>query len=164
MADVIAFPVKFHKASTSSESPPSMSRLFESDAQRYLRNYDDAMAYHDRACQFDLEGQRPSVIFNVAAVAIECYLIALCARFKVMPMNHSYGSLLEDATLLVRFPPELEEAVRSLDKIFGICSLDDYYHGVPEADDAERSLHTCQALRKLINGLPANMPGMVAIP
>lgn len=163
MADVIAFPLTFHRPASSSGGA-SVSRLFESDAQRYLRNHDDAMAYHDRACQFDQEGQRASLVFNVAAVAIECYLIALCARFKVMPMNHSYGSLMEDATMLVSFPPELEEAVRAMDRIFGICSLDDYHHGVPEPGDAERALDACQRLRELINGLPANMPGMVAIP
>ena len=138
-------------------SPKSQlsSRLFETDEQRFLSSYRDAQAYHDRARQFARDGLRPSLVFNVASVAIECYLVALCSRFQVMPMNHNFGSLMDEAVLLVPFAPKLDAAIRALDEIFGICSLEDYFHGTPEAEDAQRSLWICESLQKMLAELPA---------
>jgi hypothetical protein len=144
-----AHPVKFG-------APADMSKLFESDAQRYVRNLAEATGYHHRAKLFASQGMRASLIFNVASIAIECYLIALCAHFRTMPMNHSFGSLMEDAERLTGFPDGLAEGIRSLDEIFGICSLEDYYHGTPDEADAERSLEYCAGLQALLGTLTEN--------
>lgn len=135
------------------ESPAKKSRLFESDAQRFARNRDEALGYHRRATLFARDGMRASLVFNVSAVAIECYMIALCAHFKTMPSNHSFGSLVADAEEIMAFPPELAAGICSLDRIFGICSLDDYHHGTPEAADATHALGLCESLRTLLEGL-----------
>lgn len=130
------------------------SVLFESSEKRFVRNFNDADGYHARACQFALEGKPASLIFNVAAIAIECYLIALCARYDVMPFNHNYGALMNAALEAVSdFPTPLARQIRALDTIFGICSLDNYHHGTPEDQDAERSLAICQALVALFHQL-----------
>jgi hypothetical protein len=121
--------------------------LFESSETRYQRNYHDADGYHARACQFAEEGQPASLIFNVASVAIECYLIALCARYDVMPFNHNYGCLMDAAQEAVpSFPEPLNRQIRSLDSIFGICSLDNYQHGIPVTSDAQKTLDICRSL------------------
>lgn len=150
---VFSVPISGITRPSTAKSQPN-SRLFESDEQRYLNGYRDAQAYHDRARQFEREGLRPSLVFNVASVAIECYLVALCSRFQVMPMNHNFGNLMDDAVLLMPFSPKLDQAIRALDEIFGICSLDDYFHGTPEAEDAARSLWICQSLQEMLASLP----------
>ncbi len=135
------------------ESAAKKSRLFESDAQRFARNLDEARGYHRRARLFSRDGMRASLVFNVSAVAIECYMIALCAHFRSMPANHSFGSLVADAEALMNFPAALADGIRSLDRIFGICSLDDYHHGTPEAADATQALALCDALSTLLDSL-----------
>lgn len=128
--------------------------LFESSDQRYLRNFRDADGYHARARQFAEEGKPASLIFNVASIAIECYLIALCARYDVMPFNHNYGCLMNATQEAVpSFPDELNQRIRSLDTIFGICSLDNYQHGTPEMNDACKTLAICQQLLQLFEQL-----------
>jgi len=140
------------------ENRENMSRLFESDRQRFARNFEEARAYHHRADLFAEEKVRTSLIFNVASIAIECYMIALCAHFKNMPSNHSFGSLVEDAGLLMDFPKPLAEKICGLDRIFGICSLDDYHHGIPTEEDASTALEICTKLEALITELAANHP------
>jgi hypothetical protein len=153
----MAHPVKVEALAT-------VSKLFESDAQRFARNFDDAKAYHRRARLFAEQGQRASLVFNVASIAIECYLIALCARFKAMPMNHNFGCLVEDAEFFIDFPPGLANGIRSLDEIFGICSLDDYYHGTPEEKDAIKSLALCEGIHNLIVSIDPKTPAKHALP
>jgi hypothetical protein len=48
-------------------------------------------------------------------------------------------------------PSELSEAIRSLNDIFGICSVKNYYHGTPKSEDAERVLWICDEVSKLFN-------------
>jgi HEPN domain-containing protein len=130
--------------------------MIEKDLSAFKKNYREARGYHHRARQFADEGQRPSLVFNVASVAVERYLIALCALHGVMPRNHNYGSLMDSAVGLAKFPAGLERDIRSLDDIFGICSLDEYHHGVPEPADAARVLGLCGGLTDLFvdNGIP----------
>ena len=119
----------------------------------FERNFRDAQGYHDRGVMFQQEKRRPSLIFNVASVAIESYLIAICAYHNVMPFNHNYGGLLEDAEQLVAFDPKLSEAICSLDNIYGICSVDNYHHGEAGDADAESTLWICDRLLNMLKEL-----------
>lgn len=130
-----------------------VSALFESDAKRFARTARDARGYHFRALQFAAERKRASLIFNVASIAIENYLIALCAYHNVMPSNHNYSNLLADARSVMPFEPELAASIEALDEIFGICSLEHYHHGEPSGDDSSRSLATCDGLLRMLQTL-----------
>ncbi|MDF2926247.1 MAG: hypothetical protein K0R57_5161 [Paenibacillaceae bacterium] len=120
----------------------------EPDAEAFEENYRDALGFHQRAQQFQREGQRFSLVFNVGAVALERYLVAMCHLYGVMPLNHNYICLMNAVEAVVDFPPALNKEIRSLDFIFGICSLEDYFHGVPEEADAHRVLAMCGAVSK----------------
>ena len=128
--------------------------LFEPAPVRYQRNLQDADGYHARACLFAHQGQPASLVFNVASIAIECYLIALCAYHDVMPFNHNYGSLMNSVQEVdTAFPDTLNAQIRALDGIFGICSLEHYHHGTPQAADAEDALAICAALAQRFTAL-----------
>jgi len=129
--------------------PLKIRALFESDATKFARNFRDAQGYHQRARQFAEHSRGASLIFNVASLAIECYLIALCSYFKTMPFNHNYNALMDAASEVIAFDPELALQIRALDTIFGICSLEHYHHGTPEHSDATGSLAICAALEAM---------------
>ncbi len=123
----------------------------ESEAGAFAADYQDARAYHRRAEQFLREGQHFSVVFNVGAVALERYLVALCELYGEEPGNHNFTCLMDAIEGLMDFPPALNRAIRSLDSIFGICSLENYHHGAPEPPDAERVLALCAEVRDLFD-------------
>lgn len=127
--------------------------MIETDREAFDKNYGDAKGYHHRAEQFAQEGQRPSLIFNIASVAIERYLIALCAYYGIMPFNHNYTNLMDAAESAVAFDQELSKDIRSLDEIFGICSLEEYYHGTPTPADSLRALSMCNNILKMFGPL-----------
>lgn len=128
--------------------------------EAFEEDYRSARMYHFRANQFMGEGQHPSVVFNVAAVALENYLIALCHLFGVEPSNHNYTCLMDAVEEVTVIPGQLNEEIRSLDSIFGICSIENYYHGEPEPADTDRVLKMCDDVRKLFD--PSKMAAVKA--
>lgn len=118
--------------------------LFEDD-------YKDAQAYYKRALQFQNSTQAFSLVFNIASVALERYLVALCELYGEEPMNHNFISLMITVDKLIEVPKELSKEIKSLDRIFGICFLDDYFHGTPVEVDAVRTLRMCKEVEKLFD-------------
>jgi HEPN domain-containing protein len=124
--------------------------LFETDEQRFTRCYEHACGYHHRARVLVNQTRSPSLVFNVAAIAVECYLIALCALHGDMPMNHNYRSLLRSIEDHVEVSESMRQSIVSLDTVFGICAVDDYHHGTPDEHDRVRILALCDELDALI--------------
>lgn len=117
----------------------------------FEKEYLDAKAYLRRAKQFHYQGMNHSDVFNVASLALERYLVALCYLYDVEPFNHNYNCLMDSVEKLVEVPVELNTEIRSLDEIFDICSIDDYYHGEPELSDMERIIIMCDAVDGLFD-------------
>ncbi len=118
--------------------------LFEED-------YKDAQAYHRRALQFHDKAQAFSLVFNIASVALERYLVAICELYGVEPMNHNFITLMITVDKLIEVPKELSKEIKSLDQIFGICFLENYFHGTPGEADAKRTLRMCGEMKKLFD-------------
>jgi len=114
--------------------------MLEHDRETFERRGRDAAGYHRSALGFARMGDRHSLAFNVGSVALESYLVSLCAFHSAMPFNHNFNCLMDAAEEVVEFPSNLAREIRALDEIFGICSLDNYHHGTPEPDDATRIL------------------------
>jgi HEPN domain-containing protein len=124
------------------------------DGFPFEENYHDAKAYHRRALRFCETGKTGELVFNVASMALERYLVALCDLHAVEPENHNFVSLMNTVDKLVDIPHELSRDIRSLDQIFGICALDEkYHHGTPDDYDAEKILRLCNDCRLLIDDL-----------
>lgn len=130
-----------------------MSGKTEIDLKAFEKNYNDAKGYHYRAEQFAKEGQRHSLIFNVASIALENYLIALCELHGEMPPHHSYNSLMDAVENITDFPIELNRGIRSLDDIFGICSIENYHHGTPTRADSVRAISMCSDILEILQKL-----------
>ena len=117
----------------------------------FEKEYRDSKAYLRRARLFKTAGQDHSVVFNVASLALERYLVALCYLYDMEPYNHNYTCLMDTVEMFMDVPAELNKEIRSLDEIFDICSLDDYYHGDPEPSDMDRVLSMCDAVEGLFD-------------
>ncbi|MFA0821280.1 MAG: hypothetical protein ACC612_00110 [Methanomethylovorans sp.] len=117
----------------------------------FEKEYMDSKAYLRRAKLFRDKGMAHSDVFNVASLALERYLVALCYLYDVEPFNHNYNCLMDSVEKLIVVPVELNDEIRSLDKIFDICSLDEYYHGEPEVSDMERIIAMCDAVEGLFD-------------
>jgi hypothetical protein len=115
------------------------------------QDYRDAKAYHRRALQFLEAEYAGSLVFNVASVALERYLVAICEWHGVEPMNHNFISLMKEVDKLMDIPHEISRDVRSLDRIFGICFLNGYYHGEPQDSDRDKVLRLCRKMYELFN-------------
>jgi hypothetical protein len=113
------------------------------------QDYRDAKAYHRRALQFLDAKYASSLVFNVASVALERYLVAICEWHGVEPMSHNFIGLMKEVDKLMNIPHEISRDVRSLDRIFGICFLDEYYHGEPQDPDRDKILRLCSEMREL---------------
>jgi HEPN domain-containing protein len=125
------------------EYESTVESLFEQD-------WKDAQAYHRRAMQYRDAGQAFSLVFNVAAVALERYLVALCELHGVEPRSHNFITLALTLERLISLPSELGKEIKSLDKIFGICFLEDYFHGTPVEADANRTLTMCNSIKQIV--------------
>lgn len=119
--------------------------------QDFEESYRSAKAYYSRAVQFREDGYRASVVFNVGSVSLECYLISLCYLYNVEPFNHNFTCLMDSVERIVDVPEELNRDIRSLDEIFGICSVENYYHGMPVPEDSEKVLSICNKVEKLFS-------------
>ncbi|MBP1909071.1 HEPN domain-containing protein [Methanolobus bombayensis] len=117
----------------------------------FEKEYSDSKAYLRRAKLFLKQGQDHSVVFNVASLALERYLVALCYLYDMEPYNHNYTCLMDTVEMFMQVPEELNKEIRSLDEIFDICSLDDYFHGDPEVSDMERILSMCEEVEGLFD-------------
>ncbi|MDQ0203142.1 hypothetical protein [Pectinatus haikarae] len=98
------------------------------DKNEFAERHHSAVMYHRRARQFLDEGQSLNVVFDVASVAIENYLIAVCDFYGADPGTHNYQSLMETVEMLAELevPKAVSNQIEALDAAFGICSLENY--------------------------------------
>jgi hypothetical protein len=114
-----------------------------------MQDYSDAKAYHRRALQFLDAKYVSSLVFNVASVALERYLVAICEWHGMEPVSHNFIGLMKEVDKLMDIPHEISRDVRSIDRIFGICALDEYYHGIPQDSDRDKVLRLCDEMYEL---------------
>ena len=124
------------------------------DKEVFEKNYHNAMMYHRRAKQFLAEEQNVSVVFNVASVAIENYLIALCDLYGVDPGTHNYQCLVDTVAEVgeIKLSTPMAAKIRALDDAYEICSLENYQRKeCSEQADALQVLDVCKYLAGLFD-------------
>lgn len=120
------------------------------DEESFAINYADARTYHKRSLQYT-NVQRPSLVFNIASVALERYLVALCDLYGAEVRNHNYITLMRTVETIVDVPKDLNQRIKAMDWIFGICSIDEYRHPNPDESDMENVLTLCDEVKKLFD-------------
>jgi len=128
--------------------------MLEIDREMFRRCHADAAGYHRTATGMLRNGMKASVVFNLASVALERYLVALCAWHGAMPMNHNYVALMEAAETVADFPADLDTGIRALDDTLAICSLDPHPPSNLTPMDAARVLGYCAAIAAYIEAPP----------
>jgi hypothetical protein len=68
----------------------------------------------------------PSIIRNIAAMAIESYFMAFFMYQGILPRNHTMQDLLADAKKLFSVDPELEHILLKIDDQMQLCSLENF--------------------------------------
>ncbi len=118
----------------------------------FKKRYRSAVIYHRRAEQFADEQQPPVVIFDVASIAVENYLIALCEFYKIDPRIHNYQSLVGTVEQIsaITLPPEIIEQIKALDEAYGICSVENYHRKTEfTSDEIVQLLYLCHYLNEV---------------
>lgn len=121
------------------------------DEEAFELNFSDAKAFHNTALIYKKHNQRPSLVFNIASVALERYLVAICDLYGAVPHNHNFITLMRDVETLVNVPNDLNKRIKAMDWIFGICSIDDYRHANPDEADMENVLILCDEVFRLFD-------------
>lgn len=128
-----------------------VEEALEIDLEAFETDYHDAKIYYKRALQYLEEGYKSSLVFNLASVAVERYLVAMCGLYGEDPRNHNYNVLMESVEKHVAIPKEVSKKIRSLDWIFGICSIDEYRHPDPDKNDMDKVLQICTDIENLFD-------------
>jgi len=144
-------PVGGQRGSFKKEQIMTELDLIVIDEEAFALNYADAKAYHNRALQFMSAGERPSLVFNIASIALERYLVAICDLYGAEPKNHNYSILMKDVEKYVEVPKELKKRIKAMDWIFGICSIDEFRHPNPDESDRDNALYLCVEIEKLFD-------------
>lgn len=83
--------------------------------------YQRAGGGQKKASRFD-----PSIQYNVAALALECYVMAILDYHHTMPDNHTFTDFVEALEKVIQLDPELRQQILHHEQVQKICSFTDY--------------------------------------
>ena len=93
----------------------------------------------------------PEILYNLAAMAIEKFVMAALMRHGAMPYNHTMADLVE--AMEQTFPgkiAEIKERLLALDKYQEICDLDGFKISPPRPEEIPAILELAGKLREVI--------------
>jgi hypothetical protein len=93
----------------------------------------------------------PEILYNLAAMAIEKFVMAALMRHGAMPYNHTMIDLVE--AMEKTFPGRLgqmQEDLLRLDKYQEICDLDGFKISPPRPEEIPAMLEVAGKLRELV--------------
>jgi hypothetical protein len=80
----------------------------------------------------------PEIIYNIAGMAIEKYIMAYLMYNGTLPDNHTFRDLL-DGISRVKTPPEnIVEILNFMDGFQDICSIEKYKILIPTKEDVKK--------------------------
>ncbi|MDR2762564.1 MAG: hypothetical protein LBB88_08200 [Planctomycetaceae bacterium] len=92
----------------------------------------------------------PTIIQNIAAMAIEKYFMAIFRKRGFMPLNHTMTDLVNAATTIaLPISSELLETLYYMDQLQQICSLDSFKIIEPVQSDVSRFLKAASDVANL---------------
>jgi len=95
----------------------------------------------------------PEILYNLAAMAIEKFVMAALMRHGAMPYNHTMIDLVE--AMEETFPGRMaaiKDRLLALDKYQEICDLDGFKISPPRPEEIPAMLEVAGKLRTLVKG------------
>ena len=92
----------------------------------------------------------PEILYNIAAMAIEKFVMAALMKHGALPYNHTMADLVE--AMEETFPDstaELREGLLDMDRYQQICDFDTYHIEAPKVDDIPAMLELAEGVRSL---------------
>ena len=83
----------------------------ETYLELFHNDYQSAKGYHRRAEKFSHSGRPSNLVFNIASMTLERYLVALCDLYGIAPENHNYACLMDAAETVFDFPSILNQDI-----------------------------------------------------
>jgi hypothetical protein len=82
----------------------------------------------------------PSIVQNIASMAIEKYFMAIFLKRGILPMNHTMTDFINTAQIFLSLEPELVKTLSYMDYLQQICSFDHFKMITPSVTDIPRFL------------------------
>ena len=79
-----------------------------------------------------------STRYNLYAMSIEKYMMAILVQKKDLADNHTFTDLIDSVERHVSLPEDLKSELLALEQVQSICSVFDYYREKPTDDVVER--------------------------
>ncbi|MDR2116521.1 MAG: hypothetical protein LBP87_09080 [Planctomycetaceae bacterium] len=80
----------------------------------------------------------PTIVQNIAAMAIEKYFMAIFFKRRILPLNHTMTDLISTAQMFLSLEPELVKTLYYMDHLQQICSFDHFKIITPSDSDIPR--------------------------
>lgn len=109
--------------------------------ENWQKYYDEANSYSKGAAGAFKKAKLGSlVVYNLASLAIENYLTALCVSKNTLPEHSSISSMIRQLEKYMEVPAGFTDEARFLNKFMNFCSLEVLETIEPSQEDLARML------------------------
>jgi hypothetical protein len=117
------------------------------ESMSWQEQYKGAEAYLRRV-QKNRSTFSPDLIYNLCAMAIEQYFMALCVFKDILPENHRFSDLIYSVSSFTTLTGTIIENLNKMETMQEICSLEGYNRRVSSPDDVPFYISTTEEIRE----------------
>lgn len=92
----------------------------------------------------------PAIQYNLIALALEGYVMAMASRHGSLPENHTFTDLIRAWERVAPLDPALKSVILKYEDMQSICSLDGYRRFEPTLRDIQELRTAVSALGKIV--------------
>lgn len=105
----------------------------------------------------------PEILFNIIAMAIEKYIMAVMLKKGNLPEGHTLTDLIHALGKITMINSSIKEDIKFMESFQEICSIDECKYVKPDKDAICRMLNVCSQIEKLAASLLPDMNSAVYI-
>lgn len=112
---------------------------------KQAEDYQKAVGGRDgKPCRF-----QPSVQYNLIALALEGYVMAMAGYHGKLPHNHTITDLIQAWEAVAPLNPEIKTVLLKHEDAQSLCSLDDYHRRDPTVEELKEMLDAVRQLGRI---------------
>ncbi len=92
----------------------------------------------------------PEIIYNLCAMSIEKFFMALFIKINFMPYNHTLVDLVESIKVKEELDPELERRLLYMNGFQEICTMEQYSRTIPGKEEIPFFVETTEMVNSYI--------------